>query len=180
MVGGAEGQPAPAWALVVGREDLDVEAMAVAFGVLYRVALDPRTDAAAIEPGHRCVLFRTDRSRTVGVWAIGEVVAPVLELSAGDPLLPGEAPFRPAEGEPRRYAEVELALLEKPLSVDRLRGDPVLAASTLLREEPTQLVALAPEELRAIEALDFWLIEPDDDQRHRFDQLLAEEDDLLP
>lgn len=174
--------PPAAWAVLVDRDGLDLEAMAARYGAVYRVPLPVDSPHEQVAPGQPCVLYRTDRSRTVGIWAIGEAVAPALVLGEGDPLLPGEADLAPpgASAPPRCYAEVELALLDKPLARDRLAGDPALSSAALLATSATRgLVPLEAAELRAIEAFDFWLVEPDDDQRDRLDRLLAAEDALL-
>ncbi|MFN8017216.1 MAG: hypothetical protein U0P45_03740 [Acidimicrobiales bacterium] len=180
--GKADGSGRRAWALVVDRAALDVEGQAERFGTVFRVPLPEGAPLDHLAPGQPCVLHRVDRSRTVGIWAIGEVVAPALVLDDQAPALPGEADLVPpgAPAPPRRYAEVELRLLEKPIGRDRLATAPALAASALLDDGTGWgLVPLSLAELQAVEAMDFWLVEPDDDQLRRLDALLGAEDDLL-
>lgn len=175
--------PRTAWAILIDRDGLDLETMVERYGTVYRVPLPVEAPHHLLAPGQPCVLYRTDRSRTVGIWAIGEVVAPSLVLGEQDPWLPGEADLAPAgaPAPPRCYAEVELALLDKPLARERLAADATLASADLLSTSaPRALVALDASQLRAIEAFDFWLVEPDDEQRSRLDRMLAAEDSLLP
>ncbi len=83
------------WMLVGGRDQLDVVAVLDRHGCIYRWPLPADALGNRFDPGQPCFLYATDRSRTVGLWAVGSVVAPVLERAAGDPLLPGEAALEP-------------------------------------------------------------------------------------
>jgi hypothetical protein len=107
----------------------------------------------------------------------------VLELDAGTPLLPGEAALIPVPdpASARRWVEVELLGLEKPISRDVLLEHPVIARSDPFADgEPNGVRPLRAPEVRAIESLDFWLAEPEGATRAALDALLASEDDLLP
>src|SRR4051812_22851304 len=79
-----------AWGLGVGSADLDVEGALDRFGQVYRCPITPSERAEQMGPGQPCVLVRTDRSKVMGIWAVGEVVAPTLSLPAGTRVLPGE------------------------------------------------------------------------------------------
>jgi hypothetical protein len=182
-----QASPAPerttaGWALVGGRDRLDVPAVLERHGAVYRWPLGSTTLGDELAPGQPCFLYATDRSRTVGLWAVGSIVAPVLELAAGTPLLPGEAALLPVPdpAEPRRWVEVELLGLEKAIAGDVLAEHPVLGASALFADEAAGPVRpLTRREVRALESLDFWLADPDEGARAALDALLASEDDLL-
>jgi hypothetical protein len=141
-----------------------------------------------MRPGQPCILLSLDRSRVAGLWAIGEVVAEPLDLPADLAWTPAERPLlaepTPSCGRPRRWAEVELLPLDKPLSFEALAKVPGLAGTVLA--DPRSLpgapgpVALTAAQVRAIESLDTWLEEPSDEQRIALDQLLLAEEALLP
>ena len=165
----ADARPA-GWVLRERTAHLDVSAMLERFGQVYRYPLGPEADLDAIEAGQRCVLLRTNRSRVVGLWAIGEVVAPVLHLAAGldHPAAPAADAGLAVDGSVA-YLEVELLPLAKPLALDRL------ADLRLDRSEAT-LTPLTRDELRAIEAQEFWIDALDDEQQAALDRLLAAEE----
>ena len=162
-----------AWVLRASSDDVDIDAMLERFGQIYRCPISPSERADQMGPGQPVFLVRTDRSRVVGVWAVGEVVAPVLVLGADSERLPGEAQI-PATGragaDARTYAEVELLPLAKAISLDKLRADPGLAASELV-STPDLLdpLVLTPHEVRAIEAMEFWIETPSEEQRAALD-----------
>lgn len=147
----------------------DVISALARYGQVFRFPI-PRTERAEqMAPGQPCYLFSAATSRVVGVWGVGEVVGPVLELSdthaaeVGEPLL----------------AEVEILALTKPIAVDKLRAHRVLSRGELLTvpEQPNPVV-LRPEELRALEEFEFEIEEPTEDQRDLVDAAL--ELDTLP
>jgi hypothetical protein len=181
--GDAHGPPA-GWALIGDGRSLDVHAVLARYGCVFRWPItDADADkASAMDPGQPCFLVLEDRSRTVGIWAVGSVVATTLELGAGTPLLPGEAVLepRPDRRQARRWAEVELLALEKPIGRESLAQHRHLANSDLVHV-PTgaSVIALGSEEIHAVESFDFWLVEPDERQRAELDALLGAEDDLL-
>jgi hypothetical protein len=170
------------WLLVGGRDQLDTSAMLARHGTVYRwpIAEVDAPRAAAMSPGQPCFLYLTDRSRTVGLWAVGSVVAPVLALPAGTPLLPGEAALEPEPipAQARLWAEVELLALDKPIPRDTLMARRVLAEGPLESTGSPSLVTLRPAEVSALESFDFWLVDPDEHQRAHLDALLGAEDDL--
>ncbi|WP_426571165.1 hypothetical protein [Aquihabitans sp. McL0605] len=174
--------PFGGWVLRAGQDALDVDAALARFGQVWRCPIPSSERAAQMEPGQPCFLVRTDRSRVIGIWAVGEVVAPCLSLPAGTALLPGEAGIVPdgTETLARSYAEVELLPLAKPIALDKLLADPVLAASELGRAaDLLDPLALTPRELRAVEAIEFWMEPPSDELRAALDAVLAREDDIL-
>jgi hypothetical protein len=171
-----------AWVLRLSGAELDVDGVLERFGQVYRCPIEPSDRAELLAPGQPCFLIRTDRSKVVGIWAVGEVVAPTLTLPAGTELLPGEAAMKPslAVADARTYAEVELVPLSKAIALDKLRADPVLARSEpVASPDLSDPLVLTPAEVRALEAIDFWMEPPTDEQRSALDRLLAAEDDLL-
>lgn len=163
---------------------MDLDGLLERFGQVHRVPVRPGDRADALAPGTPCFLVRTDRHRVVGLWAVGEVVAPALSVPAGTPALPAEEPLGLVDVQvARTYAEVELLPIAKPIALDALLADARLARSELgdrgadLDEgDPLRLRAA---ELRAIEEIDLWIDEPDDEQRRALDDLLAAEDPIL-
>lgn len=171
--------PPAGWLLRVDRSVLDVGATLAEHGQLYRCPIAPGPTADALAPGQPCFLARTDRNGVVGLWAVGEVVAPVLHLPAGTPVLPAEVDADPAAA--RCYAEVELLPLAKPIAASKLAEDEALAGSPLTETEgDVGPWPLTGAHVRAIEALEFWIDPPTDEQRAALDALLAAEDELLP
>lgn len=182
--------PDPAgWALLADRTTPGVAASLERFGSIYRHPLpDGGPVPQGMRPGLPCVLLSLDRSRVAGLWAIGEVVADPLTLPAGFPWTPAERPLLPADAPEvppaRRWAEVELLPLDKPMPFEALASARDLAGSALV--DPRALppvpgpVPLTAAHVRAIESLDTWLDEPTDAQRRALDDLLAAEDALLP
>ncbi len=171
------------WLLVGDRTQLDATAVLARHGTVFRwpIAGADAERAQAMAPGQPCFLYLTDRARTIGLWAVGSVVAPVLALPAGTPLLPGEAALEPSPdpAAARLWAEIELLAMDKPIPRDTLLEHRVLARSEMVDAEAPSLVALRRKEVHALESFDFWLVQPDEDQRARLDALLAAEDDLL-
>ena len=165
--------PLGGWVLHSGSDQLDLTAMLDRFGLVYRHQVATEGRAAEMAPGQPCFLLRTDRSRVVGLWAVGEVVGPAEVVPATMvPAAKGEA-----TGDAHRCVEVELLALDKPIALDKLIAKAPLSTSELATwdQHPNPL-RLGPAEVRAIEAIEFWLTEPTDDQRRAFDQLLAAED----
>lgn len=177
-VGSPDDQTA-GWVLHVDRATLDVAATLAEHGQIYRCPVPPGRLAEAMGPGQPCFLVRTDRNAVVGLWAIGEVVAPCLAVPAGTPALPAEVDVDPDVD--RHYAEVELLPLSKAISVDKLQAIAELGTSPVTTPDrgvgPWPLTA---DQVRAIEALDVWIEPPSDEQRARLDALLAAEDEILP
>lgn len=168
--------PPAGWVLVADRRVLDVGPLLERFGLVHRYPI-PRSDAADLmAPGQPCFLVRRDPAFVMGIWAVGEVVGPCAPIP-GDFSHPasGRAGDLDADGG-QLYAEVELLALEKPISLDALRTDDVLARSGALADDATNPVALTRAELRAIEAHELWLTEPTDEQRAALDAQLARED----
>lgn len=163
-----DGTPVGGWVLRGDRSVFDIGPMIERFGQVYRYPVDPGERADLMAAGQPCFLYLTDTSRVVGLWGVGEVVAPVLPV-AGDGTHQG--------GTDELLAEVEMLLLQKPIPADKLRADPVLAASELFTApgRPNPLV-LEPAAVRAIEGFDFDLIVPTDEQVERLDALLAAEE----
>jgi hypothetical protein len=176
-----EGSPVGGWVLRASRAAVAFDAMVERFGQVFRARVVPSGLVELLAPGQPCFLLLTDRSRVVGLWAIGEVVAPPLELTtdrSGLGLAPG------------RYAEVEMLALAKPLPLDRLVAHKALGQSALAAPLPAptptppspaagpgaEVLALAPTEVRALESFDFELVAPNPDQAERLDGLLAAED----
>jgi hypothetical protein len=156
------------WALRGDRSTFDVGPMVESFGQVYRYPVEPGPRASAMAPGQPCVLILEDTSRVVGLWFIGEVVAPVLEVAADadDP-----------EAGTVLHAEVEMLPLAKPISLDKLRGNVDLAASELFTAagSPNPLV-LEPRAMRAIESFEFEIVAPTAEQSDRLDAVLAAEE----
>ncbi len=182
-----DGRPA-GWVLLSSSAAMDLDGAWERFGQVHRVPVPADTDLDAILPGTPCFLVRTDRNRVVGLWAVGEVVAPPLALPAGTPVLPAEAPLGAIDPSvPRTYAEVELLALAKAVPLTTLVEDARLARSPLggrrpaieLGSDPGTPIALPSSAVRALEALEWWIEEPTDEQRRALDRLLAEEDPLL-
>lgn len=178
----ADDPPAPdGWLLRERPEVLDVGALLDRFGQVHRYPVPDGAHLDAVEAGQRCVLLRTNRSRVVGLWAIGEVVAPVLRLPADaeHPAAPSDPGALAVDGRVA-YLEVELLPFAKPLALEKLLGEPVLARGALGRDlddpgpDPRPL---SRAELRAIEAQEFWIDAPDDEQQAALDRLLAAEED---
>ena len=165
-----DGTPIGGWVLRSDGRSFDVRPMLEEYGQVFRYPVDPNARVDLMAPGQPCFLHIGDRSRVVGLWAIGEVVAPALAL----PVDPGGD-----DTAEQLYAEVELLALAKPIPDDKLRADPKLARSELFTagDRPNPLV-LRPVEVRAIEAFDFELVPPTDEQAARLEALLdAEESD---
>jgi hypothetical protein len=156
-------KPPAGWLLVADHTVLDIDPMIEAVGQVYRYPVADAERARAMEPGQPCFLLRTDRSKVIGLWAVGEVVGESAPL-ADDP-------------EGRWAAELELLPLEKAIArtklVDHkaLAGGPVAEAG--FADTP---VALERREVRAFETFDFFLVDPRPDQLDVLDALLADED----
>jgi hypothetical protein len=177
-------RPAAGWVLHASSAVLAIDALIERFGQLHRIPIAAGA-AADLEPGQPCFFVRTDRSRVVGLCAVGEIVAPALALPAGTPLLPAEEPLATASAEAARtYAEVELLPIAKAVALDSLLADDALGRSSLAlvaraATGPCEPLALTTSEVRALEAIEFWIDEPADEQRRALDRLLAAEDPIL-
>jgi hypothetical protein len=171
----AETDPSPAapagWLLVADHTVLDIDPMIEAVGQVYRYPVADAERAQAMAAGQPCFLLRTDRSKVIGLWAVGEVVgdsAPLAEGTDGA----GDA------DEPRWAAEVELLPLEKAIALTKLVDHKVLAASPVARATfADSPVPLGRREVRAFETFDFFLVDPRPDQLDVLDGLLAAEDE---
>lgn len=165
--------PPGAW-VVVEDPAADLDAMLAEVGLVYRLPVPAGPRADRLRPGDPCFLYRTNRSRVVGIWAVGEVVGATSDLPVS-PRHRGSADDRA-----RRYTEVELLPLRKPIPLERLRGDRVLDESELVVQPPESPWMLTRAERRALEAQDFELVDPTPDQVAALDALLAAEDDAAP
>lgn len=168
------------WILRASKSDVDLDTVLARFGQIYRIP----TTTKSLEPSTPCFLVRTDGNRVVGLWAVGEVVAPNLELPPNTALLPGELPLGPAvrSEQHRHYAEVELFPIAKPVPIAKLLEDEQLEGSELANWQSASshtALALSAQQVRAIEAFEWWIEEPSEDQRAELDQLLADEDPIL-
>lgn len=155
---------APAgWLLVADHTVLDIDPMLDAVGQVYRYPVADAERAQAMEPGQPCFLLRTDRSKVIGLWAVGEVV--------------GESAPLDDDPEGRWAAELELLPLEKAIARAKLIDHKALAtgpvAAATFADTP---VALERREVRAFETFDFFLVDPRPDQLDALDDLLAAED----
>ena len=158
--------PAPAgWLLVADRSVLDIDPMIEAVGQVYRYPVADAGRAAALAAGQPCFLLRTDRSKVIGLWAVGEVVGESAPLADDD------------GAEPRWAAEVELLPLEKAIARTKLIDHAVLAdgpvATATFADTP---IPLDRREVRALETFDFWMVDPRPDQRDALDALLDAEE----
>jgi hypothetical protein len=104
---------APAgWLLVADHRVLDIDPMIEAVGQVYRYPVADPERAAAMQPGQPCFLLRTDTSKVIGLWAVGEVVGEAAPLAEGSEGVGDDAP--------RWAAEVELLPLEKAIARKKL------------------------------------------------------------
>ena len=165
------------WVLHVDPSVLDVTPMIERFGQVYRYPIGDGDRARAMAPGQPCFLLRTDRSKVIGIWAIGEVVAPCVAIAVDDDHpAAGRAEPLDEDGD-QLYAEVDLVPLEKPLALTKLLEAKALAASELAAPpDGVNPLLLTRAQVRAIETFDFWLTEPSDDQRRALDEVLDAEE----
>ncbi|HEX2575905.1 MAG TPA: hypothetical protein VHK88_06110 [Aquihabitans sp.] len=172
-----DGTPIGGWVLRADPGGFDVAGTLAEYGQVFRFPLEPSDRSELMDAGQPCFLWSGDRSRVVGLWAIGEVVGPttLVELDAGPDGEDGSRLFLS-----ELYAEVELLPLVKPLSADKLRADKVLAGSELFTEpDRPNPVVLRPEEVRAIEGFDFDFAEPTEEQLARVDEVLGHDDGMV-
>lgn len=159
------------WALRADPGVFDVAGTLAEFGQVFRFPLDPTPRADLLDVGQPCFLHAGDTSKVVGIWAVGEVVAPttLIEIEAAD-----------GSRQSQLYAEVELLPLVKPIPVDKLARHDVLAQGELLTS-PRQAnpIVLRPEEVRAIEEFDFEFVAPTEDQIARMEEVLGSEDGMI-
>lgn len=180
----AEAAAPAGWLLVADHRVLDIDPMIEAVGQVYRYPVADAERAAAMEPGQPCFLLRTDRSKVIGLWAVGEVVGESAPLEPGT--LGAGGSGSGSEGssagagsgdESRWAAEVELLPLEKAIARSKLVGHKMLAAGAVadatFADTP---VPLLRREVRALETFDFFLVEPRADQRDALDALLDAEE----
>lgn len=164
-----DGTTVGGWVLRGTRSTFDTDAMIERFGQVYRYPVAPGERADLMGPGQPCFLHLGDTSRVVGIWAIGEVVAPVLWL--------GEDGAETERGRGTPHAEVELYPIRKAIADTKLRQEPALAESELFtRPDQANPVILSPAAVRAVEGFDFDLVPPDEEQVALLDQLLADEE----
>ena len=164
------------WMLVADQRVADVDPLLRRFGQVHRYPIDASA-ADAFGPGQPCFLVRTDRAKVIGLWAIGEVVAPSLAIDPEvDHPARGRVGALDADGW-QCYAEVELLPLQKPIALAKLVAEEPLAsspfASATHEGAPQPLTA---RQVRAVEAFDFWIDEPSDEQRRALDALLDHEE----
>ena len=165
----SDGMPIGGWVLRADPETFDVGPMLEEFGQVFRYPLPPSDRIHDMAPGQPCFLFLADTSRVVGIWAVGEVVAPTF-IAPVDPDDPGA-------GE-QAFAEVELLPLEKAIALGKLQAHAAFAGGELV-SSPDQAnpVLLRPDEVRAIEEFDFTIIEPSDEQLARLEEVLGDDED---
>ena len=165
------------WILHADPAVLDVAPVIERFGQVYRYPIGDGDRARAMGPGQPCFLLRTDRSKVIGIWGIGEVVAPCVAIAVDDDHpASGRAEPLDEDGD-QLYAEVDLVPLEKPLALTKLLEDKALAASELASlPDGVNPLLLTRAQVRAIESFDFWLTEPTDDQRRALDEILEAEE----
>lgn len=172
-----EGRSIGGWVLRGDPGGFDVAGTLATFGRVFRFPLEANERTELMDAGQPCFLYSGDTSKVVGIWAIGEVVAPttLVELDADDGAGGGAEVVSS-----QLYAEVELLPLVKPLAVDQLRKHPVLAESQLLTSsDAANPLVLRPEEVRAIEELDFAFAEPTEEQLARLDEVLGADDGMV-
>lgn len=154
---------AAGWLLVADQRVLDIDPMIDHVGQVYRYPVADAARAASMAAGQPCFLVRTDRSKVIGLWAVGEVVGPSAPLAEAD--------------EARWCAEVELLPLEKAIARTKLAAHEVLAggpvATASFADTP---VPLDRRQVRALESFDFWMVDPRPDQQEALDALLEAED----
>lgn len=165
----SDGTPIGGWVLRDDPAVFDVGPMLEEFGQVFRYPLEPSDRVALLDAGQPCFLFRSDTSKVVGIWAIGEVVAPAFRAPVD--------PDDPGAGE-QLFAEVELLPLAKPIAAAKLKDHKDLAGSELLAG-PGQAnpVVLRPAEVRAIEEFEFEIVEPTDEQLARLEEVLGDDGD---
>jgi len=164
----AAGTPIGGWVLRADPEVFDVLPMIEEYGQVFRYPIEVNDRTALMDSGQPCFLFLGDTSKVVGIWAVGEVVAPVFSVPVD--------PDDPDAGE-QLFAEVELLPLVKPIALAKLRADPAIASSELVTapDQPNPLV-LEPAAVRAVEAHDFDFVAPTDDQLARMEEVLGPDD----
>jgi len=138
------------------------------FGQVFRFPVDPGPRADQMDAGQPCFLFRSETSKVVGIWAVGEVVATCFAA----PIDPED----PAAGD-QLYAEVELLPLEKGVSIDKIKAHKVLAQGELATAAgQANPLVLRPEEVRALEEFDFAFVPPTLEQIEALQEAIGEED----
>lgn len=163
----SDGTPVGGWILRGNRDTFDISEMVERYGQVFRYPVEPGERADLMAPGQPCFLYLTDTSRVVGLWGVGEVVAPVLPVPADPDDPAGDLLF----------AEVEILMLRKAIPEKKLRAEKPLTDSELFRspDMPNPLV-LEPRAVRAIEGFDLDLVTPTEEQARRLDDLLAAEE----
>lgn len=164
----ADGIPIGGWVLRADPTVFDVLPMIEEYGQVFRYPLEANDRTALMDSGQPCFLFLGDTSKVVGIWAVGEVAAPVFSAPVD--------PDDPDAGE-QLFAEVELLPLAKPIALAKLTADPAMASSELVTapEQPNPLV-LPPAAVRAIEANDFDFVPPTEEQLARIEEVLGPDD----
>ncbi len=166
-----DGKPIGGWVLRAEPGTFDVAATLAEYGQVFRFPVEANDRTDLLDAGQPCFLFASDTSKVVGIWAIGEVVAPptLVELEGPDGTETAQL-----------YAEVELLPLTKPISVDKLAKHKVLAQGELLTApDRANPIVLRPEEVRAIEEFEFEFLEPTEEQIARVEEVLGQEDGMI-
>jgi hypothetical protein len=164
----ADGIPVAGWVLRVDKDEFDVGPMVEAYGQIFRHPIPASDRAGLLAPGQPCFWFQADTSRVVGIWGVGEVV--------GEAFTAPVDPDDPAAGE-HTIAEVEIYPLAKPIPLAKLSADPAFATSELVTDlKRANPIALRRGEVRAIEALEFEITPPSEEQLAALDELLDAED----
>jgi hypothetical protein len=164
----AEGIPIGGWVLRTDVAGFDPGPMLAEYGQVFRYPIPASDRAELMVPGQPCFLWRSDRSKVVGIWGVGEVVAPTFSAPVD--------PDDPSAGE-QLFAEVEILALEKPIAVGKLAATKGFEGSEVLADDDrADPVVLRPAEVRAIEEFDFTIVEPTDQQLARLDELLGDDD----
>ena len=163
--------PVGGWVLKADPAVFDVTQMLEDFGQVFRYPVEPGARADLMEAGQPCFLFRSDTSRVVGIWAVGEVVATCFSAPLDED--------DPAAGE-QLFAEVELLPLEKGIPIDKIKAHKILGQGELVSvPQHTNPIVLRPEEVRALEEFDFTLVEPTEEQAENLAEALGEETGLI-
>ncbi|QXC59156.1 hypothetical protein KSP35_12110 [Aquihabitans sp. G128] len=163
-----DGKPIGGWVLRADPAVFDVASMLQEYGQVFRHPVTPGPRADLMDAGQPCFLFQSDTSKVVGIWAVGEVVAPCFA-----------APVDPEDSDAgeQLFAELELLPLEKAIAFGKIKDHKVLAQGELVGSpDQANPVVLRPEEVRALEEFDFAFVPPTLEQIEALQEALGEEE----